>query len=341
MQKDPLLLSSYDYDLPAELIASTPVSPRETSKLLIYRKNSGEVIHDYFYNIQNYVPKEYALFFNDTKVIKARILGQKESGGKVEFFYEKRIAANRYRGLIKGRVKVGTVLVFEKGYTLVVQALNPDNSRDVAFFHDAKPLDEAEVFAMLESIGHIPLPSYIKRADDKADATSYQSVFGKNSGALAAPTASLHFSEALFENIRKEYETYFLTLHVGLGTFLPVSADNIKDHAMHSEFFSIPKESREYIQGNGKILSIGTTALRTIEYFHTTGIASGECDIFLNPTNPPKRIDALLTNFHLPKSTLIMLVSSIIGLEKCLELYEVAKKERYRFYSYGDAMLII
>jgi len=341
LEKDPLLLSSYDYSLPSELIALSPANPRESSKLLVYNRASGEISHDTFADIQHYIPKDYALFFNDTKVVKARILGKKGSGGAIEFFFEKIVGEYEIKGLIKGRVKPGTTLVFDKCYSALVLKLEEDNGRVVTFFKNGTELKSQKIYEILEDIGHIPLPVYIKREDNEGDKKSYQSVFAKNSGALAAPTASLHFSEALFDEVCKNYKTRFLTLHVGLGTFLPVSSENIKEHKMHLESYEIPKEGCEIIDGDEKILCVGTTALRSVEHYYRTKKPFGECDIFLNPTNPPKRANGLLTNFHLPKSTLLMLVSSIIGLEKTLELYNIAIEKRYRFYSYGDAMLVL
>jgi S-adenosylmethionine:tRNA ribosyltransferase-isomerase len=219
--------------------------------------------------------------------------------------------------------------------------LNNDGSRIVTFTHNNKEIRFEELVLVLDKIGHIPLPPYIQREDNKEDETDYQTLFAKNAGAVAAPTASLHFTTELFKELEEQYNTHKVTLHVGAGTFKPVEAEHILDHPMHSEYFHIPKKSAEVLKSNKKILAIGTTVTRTVEYFSRTEKTEGECDLFLNPNNKPKRVDYLLTNFHLPKSTLIMLVSAFVGREKTLELYKEAIKEEYRFFSYGDAMLII
>ena len=185
------------------------------------------------------------------------------------------------------------------------------------------------------------MPPYIKRADNKDDESWYQSIFAKNMGAVAAPTASLHFDENMLQELKQKHEHAFITLHVGAGTFKGVESENILEHKMHSEYYEISKSAKAIINSTQKLLAVGTTSTRTVEYFVRSGASSGECDLFLHPLNPPKRVDFLLTNFHLPKSTLIMLVASFLGLEKTLELYKKAVEMKYRFYSYGDGMLII
>ena len=196
-------------------------------------------------------------------------------------------------------------------------------------------------FKELQKIGHIPLPPYIKREDTKEDEQNYQSVFAKKEGAIAAPTASLHFSKETIEQIKKKFKTYFITLHVGAGTFKPVECETITDHPMHSEYYEIPSKTKSILDSNSKILAIGTTVTRTIEYYDRVKKENGECDLFLNPSNLPQRVDYLLTNFHLPKSTLLMLVASFVGVEKSQEIYKEAITKEYKFYSYGDAMLIL
>jgi S-adenosylmethionine:tRNA ribosyltransferase-isomerase len=210
--------------------------------------------------------------------------------------------------------------------------------RLVEFYQNDKKIDFLELVDILNEIGHIPLPPYINREDEKLDENEYQTVFAENPGAVAAPTASLHFTDELISKIKNKS---FLTLHVGAGTFKPVEVENILEHPMHSEFFEIPEATAKILDSDIKITAVGTTATRTIEYYAREKKLFGECDLFLHPQNKPIRVNNLLTNFHLPKSTLIMLVSAFIGREKALELYEVAIKEKYRFYSYGDAMLII
>ena len=338
---DILLTSSYDYHLPEGHIASTPVHPRDHAKLLVYDRQSGTVIHSTFGKLLDYLPKDCDVFLNDTRVIKARIFGTKESGGRVELLFNKPLDALHSLVLIKGRIKVGTILTFSQMLKATVTALNPDGSRIVTFTHHGKPIRFEALVLILDSIGHIPLPPYIHREDNTDDERDYQTLFAANAGAVAAPTASLHFTPALFEALQQRHRTYKITLHVGAGTFKPVEVDHILDHPMHSEYFHIPEDAAAVLDSDHPILAIGTTVTRTVEYYVRTGKKDGECDLFLNPHNPPQRVDHLLTNFHLPKSTLIMLVSAFIGREKTLALYEEAIAHNYRFFSYGDAMLVL
>jgi len=331
-----LLVRNYDYDLPEELIAKYPVTPRDMAKLLVYDRTKDKIIHTIFRNILDFVGDKHFIF-NNTKVIKARIYGVKETGGKVELLLNRPIK-DKFLVFIRGKVKKGTKLLFDKGLMAEVIELLEDGSRVVEFFQNDKKLNFLEVIKILEEIGHIPLPPYIKREDEKVDEVEYQTVFAKKEGAVAAPTASLHFTEELLEKIKNKH---YLTLHVGAGTFKPVEVENIKEHKMHSEFFEIPLNTAKIIDSNKEIVAVGTTVTRTVEYYAREKKLSGECDLFLNPLNPPIRVNHLLTNFHLPKSTLIMLVASFIGREKTLEIYKEAIKNKYRFYSYGDAMLII
>lgn len=342
MNKD-LLLSSYDYTLPNELIANYPENPKENAKLLVYEKKSGKIAHTTFAKLEEFLP-HCSIFFNDTKVIKARIYGNKRSGGKIELFLHQPFLNSQtplFLVQIKGKVKIGEILYFEENLKAQVIELLDDGLRKVQFFQNDEILDTQSLYALLDKIGHIPLPPYIKRADEKSDLKDYQSIFAKNLGAVAAPTASLHFSKEMLELLKQKHEIYYLTLHIGAGTFKSVESENLKDHKMHSEFFNIPMKACKEIDSKKAILGIGTTATRSIEYYARTKKNKGFCDLFLHPDNPPIRQNYLLTNFHLPKSTLIMLVSAFIGRKQCLELYELAIKEKYRFYSYGDAMLII
>ncbi|EMS7836216.1 tRNA preQ1(34) S-adenosylmethionine ribosyltransferase-isomerase QueA [Campylobacter coli] len=338
-----LLLSSYDYTLPNELIATYPVHPKEDAKLLVFERKNNQISHTTFKNLQDFLP-DCALFFNDTKVIKARIYGNKSSGGKIELFLHQPCLSSQdslFLAQIKGRVKKDEILSFEQNLKAKVIELLDDGLRKVQFFQNDEILNTFKLYELLDTIGHVPLPPYIKRSDEKSDLEDYQSIFAKNLGAVAAPTASLHFSENMLENLKKRHEIYHLTLHVGAGTFKSVECENLENHKMHSEFFDIPKKACEVIDSQKKILGIGTTVTRTIEYYARTKQSRGFCDLFLHPHNPPLRQDYLLTNFHLPKSTLIMLVSAFIGRQNCLKLYDIAIKEKYRFYSYGDAMLIL
>ena len=335
-----LLTESYDYTLPEELIASEPVYPRDHAKLLVYDRKTDTVTHTTFQHLLDFLP-QCDVFLNDTRVIKARIFGKKESGGKVELLFNKPLDAHHYLVMIRGKVRVGSELFFDKGLKATVTALNEDGSRVVTFSQNGKEIRFEALVLLLDEIGHIPLPPYMQREDKKEDETDYQTLFAKNAGAVAAPTASLHFTPELFEKLKNTHPTHTLTLHVGAGTFKPVEVENIMDHPMHSEYFHIPDTSAEVLDSDKPILAIGTTVTRTIEYYARTGEKDGECDLFLNPLNPPQRVTHLLTNFHLPKSTLIMLVSAFIGREKTLQLYKEAIEKRYRFFSYGDAMLIL
>jgi len=330
-----LLVESYDYFLPKDLIATYPVTPRDSAKLLVYDRKTDKITHTIFKNILDFVGESHFIF-NDTKVVKARIFGKKETGGKIELLLN-RPFEDKFLVYIRGKVKVGTKLFFDKNLKAVVTKLNEDGSRLVEFYNDKK-IDFLELVEILNEIGHIPLPPYINREDEKLDESEYQTIFAKNAGAVAAPTASLHFTDELLNNIKNKS---FLTLHVGAGTFKPVEVENILDHPMHSEFFEIPESTAKILDSDINITAVGTTATRTIEYYAREKKLFGECDLFLHPKNPPIRVNNLLTNFHLPKSTLIMLVSAFIGRKKTLELYDIAIKEKYRFYSYGDAMLII
>ena len=333
--------SSYDYKLPKELIAKEPINPPDLAKLLIYNRATREITHTIFRDIIKYIPKDVAIILNDTKVIKARIFGKKSSGGRVELLVIKPLVENEFVVLIKGRVKENTTLEFDSNLIAKVKKLNSDGSRVVKFYKENKELNFNELITILEQIGHIPLPPYINREDKKEDEVNYQSLFAKNAGSVAAPTASLHFTPELLEELKSKFETYYLTLHVGAGTFRSVESDNILEHQMHSEIYNIPKDAQALIDSNKKILAVGTTSTRTIEYYARVKRPSGECDLFLHPQNRPLRVDYLLTNFHLPKSTLIMLVSAFLGRDETLRVYNEAIKNRYRFYSYGDAMLII
>ncbi len=331
-----LLVESYDYSLPKELIATYPVTPRDSAKLLVYDRLNDKIIHTTFKNILDFTNDSHFIF-NDTKVLKARIFGKKESGGKIELLLN-RPFENQFLVYIRGKVKEGYKLYFDENLVAKVMKLNNDGSRLVEFYQNDKKLEFLNLIEILDKIGHIPLPPYINREDEKLDEEEYQTRFAKNYGAVAAPTASLHFTDELLNKIKNKH---FLTLHVGAGTFKPVEVENILDHPMHSEFFEIPQKTSEILDSDIDIVSVGTTSTRTIEYYAREKKLFGECDLFLHPKNPPIRVNKLLTNFHLPKSTLIMLVSAFIGRNKTLEIYEEAIKNNYRFYSYGDAMLII
>lgn len=352
---DPLKTESYDYTLPQELIATAPASPRDSCKLLVFNRADQSITHTVFSKIDEFLPKECAILCNDTKVIKARIFGKKPTGGKVELLINKPLSSTEVSCLIRGKVSEGMKLYFTKetsasqtasasfddALIAEVRSLQEDGSRIVSFIQDGKTLCFEELILVLDKIGHIPLPPYMNREDKKSDESEYQTVFSQNAGAVAAPTASLHFTPELFDAIKASHELEFLTLHVGAGTFKPVEADIITEHPMHSEYYHIPPAALELIQSDKPLLAIGTTVTRTVEYYVRTQDCEGEANLFLHPNNKPKRINHLLTNFHLPKSTLLMLVASFVGLDQSQKIYAEAIEKKYRFFSYGDAMLIL
>ncbi len=336
-----LLTKNYDYELPEGFIATAPIHPRDQAKLLVYDRKTDTITHTTFKHLLDFVPQKCDIFLNDTRVIKARIFGKRTSGGKVELLFNKPLDAYHCLVLIRGKVKIGTELFFDDSLVATVTDLNEDGSRVVTFSHKNKEIRFEELVLVLDNIGHIPLPPYMHRDDNKDDETDYQTLFAKNAGAVAAPTASLHFTPELFALLEERHQTHKVTLHVGAGTFKPVEAEEILDHPMHSEYFHISPEAAKVLDDKTPLLAIGTTVTRTLEYYVRTGELEGECDLFLNPHNLPMRVTHLLTNFHLPKSTLIMLVSAFIGREKTLQLYKEAIEKKYRFFSYGDAMLIL
>lgn len=351
-----LLTSSYDFLLPKELIATYPASPRDSAKLLIYNRNTDEILHVKFSDLEKFIPKNCALIFNDTKVIKARLFGKKESGGKIELLINRALNAYDVNVYIRGKVKIGSKIFFtdeDKNLVAVVKELHEDGSRVVNFYSSTPSSQDGawelkeklrfeELFPIIDKIGHVPLPPYIQREDAKEDESEYQSVFAKEEGAVAAPTASLHFTKEQHERICNSFAHAYVTLHVGSGTFKPVECDIITEHPMHSEYFDISDEAKKLLDSQTPLLCIGTTSTRTVEFYaRNKNLQKGEANLFLHPNNKPLRVNHLLTNFHLPKSTLLMLVASFTGLEKAMELYKTAIENRYRFYSYGDAMLIL
>jgi len=338
---NPLLTSSYDFSLPDELIALRPASPKDSAKLLVYDRNSRQITHSTFSQIEKFLPKDVAILFNNTKVIKARVFGKKSTGGKIELLINRPLQDNKIEVFIRGKVHSGSILSFDNNLTAEVVEMRENGSRSVVFSQNNKTLDFEELTNILESIGHIPLPPYINREDEESDSKNYQTVFAKHNGAVAAPTASLHFTDELFKSVTSKHEHDYVTLHVGAGTFKPVESENIIEHPMHSETYNINSHAKELIESEKKLLAVGTTVTRTVEYYVRHKQSSGEANLFLHPQNRPQRIDHLLTNFHLPKSTLLMLVSSFIGIEEMHRLYDEAIKEKYRFYSYGDAILIL
>lgn len=339
---DPLLTKSYDYALPQELIAKEPASPKTSAKLMVYNREMDTITHTTIADIEKYLPKDCALLFNNTKVIKARVFGRKMTGGQIELLVNRPLEEdNLIEVFIRGKVKEGTRLKFGHGLEAEVVFLHPSGSRSVLFFEHLRTIDFERLTQILDLIGHIPLPPYIDREDKQEDENNYQSVFAEHSGAVAAPTASLHFTKELFESITSKHAYEYITLHVGAGTFKPVESEDITEHPMHSETYHIGSSAKELIESDKKLFAVGTTVTRTVEYYVREKSLSGEANLFLHPGNRPQRIDHLLTNFHLPKSTLLMLVASFVGIETMHRLYREAIEKRYRFYSYGDAVLII
>lgn len=338
---NPLLTESYDYHLPDGLIATHPIHPRDHARLLVYNSSDRSITHARFDSLMDFLPENCTILFNDTKVIKARLYGHKSSGGAIELLINRPLDAYTINVYIKGRVKEDTLLHFEGNLFARVIALSDDGSRTVNFYLGNTLIRFEELLPILDSIGHIPLPPYLGREDDSDDEREYQSVFAVHEGAVAAPTASLHFSDELFDALCARHAHAFVTLHVGSGTFKPVEASVITDHPMHSEYFEIRDAAQKLIEGSSPLLCVGTTSTRTVEYHVRTHETQGEANLFLHPHNPPKRVNHLLTNFHLPKSTLLMLVASFVGVEETHRIYQEAIDQHYRFFSYGDAMLIL
>lgn len=338
--------SDFYYDLPKELIAQTPVEPRDSSRLLLLGKTSGNIEHKHFYDIIDSLNEGDCLIANDSRVLPARIYGIKEeTGASVEFLLLKQITGNRWETLCKPgkKAKVGARFSFGDGImTAQVVEVKDDGNRVVDFDCDEN------FFATLDKIGQMPLPPYItEKLEDKE---RYQTVYSHELGSAAAPTAGLHFTEELMDRIRaKGVKIAYVTLHVGLGTFRPVKVDDVTKHKMHSEHYEIPEETAKIInetkQNGGRVIAVGTTTCRTLESVATMYGEIKPChgftDIFIYPGYTFKAIDGLITNFHLPESTLIMLVSAFAGYDNIMNAYKTAVEEKYRFFSFGDAMAIL
>lgn len=338
--------SDFYYELPKELIAQTPVEPRDSSRLLVLDKNSGKIEHKHFYDIIDYLNEGDCLIANDSRVIPARIFGTKaETGANVEFLLLKQISGNRWETLCKPgkKAKEGAKFSFGDGLMdATVVEVKDDGNRVVDFDCDEN------FFATLDKIGQMPLPPYITaKLEDKE---RYQTVYSNELGSAAAPTAGLHFTTELMDKIKaKGIKIAYVTLHVGLGTFRPVKVDDVTKHKMHSEHYEIPKETADVInetkKNGGRVIAVGTTSCRTLESVATSfgqiKPCDGWTDIFIYPGYQFKVLDGLITNFHLPESTLIMLVSAYAGFDKIMNAYKTAVDEKYRFFSFGDAMAIL
>ncbi|BDQ28893.1 tRNA preQ1(34) S-adenosylmethionine ribosyltransferase-isomerase QueA [Helicobacter ailurogastricus] len=332
--------ASYAYHLPQHLIATHPINPKENAKLMVYERASDRLTHTTFKKIFDFFPKDALVVLNDTKVMKARLFAHTAQKRRVEILLHHAASPTACLAQVRGKVRPGLVLELEQGYSCEVLEVLNDGLRVLGFRHEGKPLEWAKVLGMLELLGHMPIPPYLKRPDTSQDTQDYQSVFAKNLGAIAAPTASLHFSQSAKDHLLKNFKHVFITLHVGAGTFLSVQSEDIREHPMHAEFVEVSFKAGQALDEARYILCVGTTALRATEHYKR-GLGLEPCNLFLHPGNPVRAAQALLTNFHLPESTLIMLVASMVGLDKCLELYKIAIEHHYRFYSYGDGMLIL
>lgn len=339
-------VDDYDFHLPEELIAQTPLADRSASRLLLVNKETGDTAHKHFSDIIEYLEPGDTLVLNDTRVIPARLFGTKEdTGAKAEVLLLKNFGGDRWEALVKPgkKLKSGAVIVFSDELRAVVEEESDMGGRTLRFIYNG-------IFQeILDRLGLMPLPPYIKEQLD--DRERYQTVYARNEGSAAAPTAGLHFTKELLEQIAaKGINIAYITLHVGLGTFRPMSVDKVEDHVMHAEYFVMSQETADTLNAararGGRIIAVGTTSCRTLE---TVGnqykgeplqACSGWTDIFIYPGYPFQVVNALITNFHLPKSTLVMLVSALAGREHILAAYEEAIAERYRFFSFGDAMFI-
>lgn len=327
-----LFTKDYDYELPPELIASRPLADRAASRMLVVHRETGKIEHRMFADFESYLRPEDLLVLNDTRVIPARVFSD---DGRIELLCLDQLSPTLWRCLAKPgkRMKVGRTTTVGGITGTVVEV--PENGDRIIEWES--PVD-------LHKFGHLALPHYMGRDDEEMDKERYQTVFSKEEGAIAAPTAGLHFTPEMLERIRHD----FITLHVGVGTFRPVSVDHIGEHVMHSEKFSVSSDVAEKINAAGRVLAVGTTVTRVLESLagegariDTSRSLSGATDIFLHPPYRFKSVNALLTNFHLPQSTLIMLVSAFAGRDLTLEAYRQAVAQKYRFYSYGDCMLIL
>lgn len=340
--------SDFFYDLPESLIAQHPLEPRDSSRLMVLSKKSAEIEHKHFYDICDYLNTGDCLILNNTRVLPARIYGTKNgTGAVVEFLLLKQIEADVWETLAGPgkRAKEGTEFTFGDGIlSAKVESVLENGNRIIRFTYDKSN----NIFNILDKIGQVPLPHYI--TEELQDKERYQTVYSKELGSAAAPTAGLHFTSEILEKLKlKGVNIGYVTLHVGLGTFRPVKAERIEDHLMHSEHYFLPQETADLInrtkKNGGRVIAVGTTSCRTLESCATFRgeICEDErmTDIFIYPGYNFKCIDGLLTNFHLPESTLIMLVSAFYGYNKTLDAYKTAVEERYRFFSFGDAMLIV
>lgn len=345
-------IDEFDYNLPVELIAQTPSEKRDECRLMIMDRESGSISHRHFYDILDYLNEGDLLVMNNSKVLPARLFGTKAvTGAKVEFLLIKRIKDDKWETMVRPgkRLKPGDRVIFSDSFAADILDYGPDGTRIVEFDYEGIFMER------LEELGKMPLPPYIERESTLDDKTMYQTVYCKEEGSVAAPTAGLHFTEELLEKAKaKGVRLAYVTLHVGIGTFRPVKAETVEEHHMHFEEYFIEEDQAEIINNSilegRRVVSVGTTSTRTLEsaaYFdkesgkYLVKSGDGNTDIFIFPGYKFKIIDSLITNFHLPKSTLLMLISALYDREHILAAYEEAVKEKYRFFSYGDACFII
>lgn len=336
-------INTYDYNLPENLIAQTPIEPRDSARLMVYDKKTNSVTHTHFYSIIDYLNEGDVLVINNTRVIPARLYGFKSTGAKIEVLLLKRHSLNVWECLLKPakRLHVGEELVFNEELKCKLIEILPNGNRKIEFVYNGVLED------ILSRVGQMPLPPYIH--EKLKDQERYQTVYNKVEGSAAAPTAGLHFTKDLMQKLKDKGVIFAeLTLDVGLGTFRPCKEDDITKHDMHTEHYNISQETCDIInkakQQGKRIIAVGTTSVRTLESVAKYGFPlqpkSEDTSIFIYPPYQFKVVDAIITNFHLPKSTLIMLVSAFAGVENTMKLYDIAVKEKYRFFSFGDAMFI-
>lgn len=344
-------INQFDYNLPKELIAQKPTEKRDMSRLMVLHRETGEIEHRHFFDILDYLKPTDCLVMNNSKVLPARLFGVKEgTGAKIEFLLIKRIDGDKWETMVKPgkRMKLGDSVSFSDNFKAEVVGYGEDGTRIVEFKYDGIFLER------LEELGKMPLPPYIERESELSDKDRYQTVYAKEEGSVAAPTAGLHFTDEILAKAKeKGVKLEYVTLHVGIGTFRPVKVEKIEEHHMHFEEYYIDeataKSINETILSGGRVVSVGTTSTRTLEsaaYFdeesgkYLVKAGAGSTGIFIYPGYKFKIINCLITNFHLPKSTLLMLISALYDREKILKAYEIAVEEKYRFFSYGDAMFI-
>lgn len=339
--------SDFSYELPDELIASRPLKKRDSSRLLVLKRNTKSIEHHHYADLPDFLEPGDRVVFNNTKVIPGRIFGFKESGSRAEMLFTKQIDEHHWSAIVRPgrRLKSGVELSLEKEpkTKFVIKDVLPDGDRVI--FCESEPIAD-----VLDRLGEMPIPPYMERRADEVDRTTYQTVFAQERGAVAAPTAGLHFTDELIDRLKeKGVDISYITLHVGIGTFRPVKEENPLDHPMHSEEYEVTPEAAEEINktkaNGGRVVAVGTTVVRTLEHSSqddgTVLAGRGATELMILPGYKYKVIDTLVTNFHLPESTLLMLVSALYSKEEILRAYNVAVEERYRFYSYGDGMLIL